>query len=121
MNLEDYLTDYITEKELIIADEDFVVLTTVDTFCALGVDTDDINDCIKKASIQQLYYVSNNIDRFKGENNLKSIRVSNYSVTYNDSKGILSYVSPLAYQILVRCGLITMTTQKVEHCCGIFK
>ena len=121
MNLEGYLTSYITGEELIIADEDFVVLTTVDTFCALGVDTDDINDCIKKASIQQLYYVSNNIDRFKGESNITSISVTNYSIGYDSSKGMVDYISPLAYQILVRCGLITMTVNKVRTNCGIFE
>ena len=121
MILEDYLKQYIIDKGLQIPDEDFVILNTIDVLYSFGVDVNETNNCIERAAVQQLYYVSNNIDRFKGESNVTSISVTNYSIGYDSSKGMVDYISPLAYQILVRCGLITMTVNKVRTNCGIFE
>ena len=121
MTLEDYLKQYILDKGLQIPDEDFTVLSTVDVFYSLGIDVNEITSCVENAGVQQLYYVINNIDRFKGESGITSISVTNYSIGYDSSKGMVDYISPLAYQLLVRCGLITMTINKVRTNCGIFE
>ena len=122
MDLKKYLQDKVDEG-LFIAHSDYVIDTVIDVFMIYNIPTENIDedDCIKRASVQQLHYVSANIDRFKGaDSGIKSNTITNYSASYKDYFDLLS---PFALKTLKSCGYIStiIPLGKGGGGCGYFK
>ena len=109
MELQEFLKNYMTDNSIIIPQSDYTIMLIESVFQAFGVDTSELTPCLEDASIHQLYYFINNQSIVNQENlGVKSLSITNYSIAYGDSSSAMSQmISPLSYQILVNCGLIS--------------
>ena len=106
MTLKDYLEDYLEEHQIDIGQNDLLIFNVISLFKRLYVNVDDIDDCIREASIFQLYYTMNTLSIALGQDvTIKSYRATNYDVTYSELSKF-DILSPIAKEHLLACGKI---------------
>lgn len=120
MDLQEFLKQYMETNHIVIPRADYTIMFIESVFKAYGVDTRELTPCLEEAAIHQLYYFINNPSIVSQENlGVKSLSITNYSIAYGDGNSAMAQmISPLSYQILVSCGLISAIVDYDCNPCG---
>ena len=106
MTLKEYLEDYLEKHQIDIGQNDLLIFNVISLFKRLYVNINDIDECIKEASVFQLYFTMNTLGIALGQDvGIKSYRATNYDVTYSELSKF-DILSPVAKDHLLACGKI---------------
>lgn len=107
--IEEWITTYLREHtDIILSNPEDYIGFIESLFISYGINITVDSDCLKRATILQFrYLLENTYIVNETSSNISSQSITNYSVSYKNTNKVSNYISPLAFNLLVACGLIS--------------
>lgn len=107
--IKEWIKEYLAEHtDIILANPQDYIDFIEALFMSYNINTTINNNCLYKATILQFKFLLENTHiMLEVSSNIQSEAVTNYSVSYKNTYNVGTYFSPLAFNLLISCGLIS--------------